>query len=479
MKTGLFEKYEAVIGVEVHAELNTASKIYCSCSTAFGAEPNTQICPICMGLPGSLPSLNKRVVEFAIKAGLATSCMVSCHSYMARKHYFYPDLPKGFQLSQGSMPLCHDGYLDITVGENTSRIGIERIHIEEDAGKLFHVGNDTLIDYNRSGVPLIEVVSRPDMHSGEEAKGFLTALREILLCIGISDCKMNEGSLRCDVNISVKEKGTDVLGAKIELKNLNSFAFAAKAIDYEFERQAGMLERGEIIVPQTRRFDEKNGTTVLLRNKESYADYRYLEDPNIPALYVSENDVARIAATLPELPANKRKKYTEKYGISANDACLIASNPAVSKFFESAAEKTAFTKIAANILLTDILSFCSFDDFAAPISADALAELASLLGEKLINSSTAKKILRLLTDKTYQNDSPRKLAEELDLFQINDENILRELIRGTKENFPKIFDDYKNGKTVAKKAIVGNIMAQTSGKANPEVLEKLLEESLL
>ena len=474
MRTNIFEKYEAVIGVEVHAELNTASKIFCSCSTAFGAEPNTQICPICMGLPGSLPSLNKRVVEFAIKAGLATSCMVSCRSYMARKHYFYPDLPKGFQLSQGSMPICHDGFLDVSVGGNTSRIGIERIHIEEDAGKLFHVGKDTLVDYNRSGVPLIEVVSRPDMHSGEEAKEFLTALREILLCIGISDCKMNEGSLRCDVNISVREKGTDVLGAKIELKNLNSFAFAAKAIDYEFERQASMLERGEIIVPQTRRFDEKSGTTVLLRNKESYADYRYLEDPNIPALYISESVVAEIAATIPELPAEKRKKYVQKYGISATDAQLIASNPAIARFFESAAEQTEFARIAANILLTDILSISSFDDFSAPISADALAELASLLGEKLINSSTAKKILRLLTEEKCQNTSPRKLAEELDLFQINDEEILRELIRSTKESFPKIFEDYQNGKTVAKKAIVGNIMAQTSGRANPEILEKLL-----
>ena len=474
MRTDIFQKYEAVIGVEVHAELNTASKIFCSCSTAFGAEPNTQICPICMGLPGSLPSLNKRVVEFAIKAGLATSCMVSCRSYMARKHYFYPDLPKGFQLSQGSMPICHDGFIDVSVGGNTSRIGIERIHIEEDAGKLFHVGKDTLVDYNRSGVPLIEVVSRPDMHSGEEAKEFLTALREILLCIGISDCKMNEGSLRCDVNISVREKGTDVLGAKIELKNLNSFAFAAKAIDYEFVRQAEMLERGEIIVPQTRRFDEKNGTTVLLRNKESYADYRYLEEPNLPALYIPESVVAKIAAEIPELPAEKRKKYVEKYGIGANDAQLIASNPAVANFFESAAEKTDFARIASNILLTDILSICSFDDFSAPIGAESLAELASLLGEKLINSSTAKKILRLLTEEKCQNTSPRKLAEDLDLFQINDEEVLRELIRSTKESFPKIFEDYQNGKTVAKKAIVGNIMAQTSGRANPEILEKLL-----
>ena len=475
----IFEKYEAVIGVEVHAELNTASKIFCSCSTAFGAAPNTQICPICMGLPGSLPALNKRVVEFAIKAGLATSCMVSCRSYMARKHYFYPDLPKGFQLSQGSMPICRDGYLDITVDGRTSRVGIERIHIEEDAGKLFHVGNDTLVDYNRSGVPLIEVVSRPDIRSGEEAKEFLTCLREILLCIGISDCKMNEGSLRCDVNVSVREKGTDTLGAKVELKNLNSFAFAAKAIDYELERQTQILERGEIIVPQTRRFDEKSGTTVLLRNKESYADYRYLEEPNIPPLCISESDVARIAADIPELPAEKRKKYVEKYGIGANDAQLIAANPAVAKFFEAAAEKTNFARIASNILLTDILSFCSFDDFSAPISSDSLAELASLLGEKLINSSTAKKILRLLTEQTYQNTSPKKLAEELELFQINNEEILRELLRNTKEGFPKIFEDYKNGKTVAKKAIVGNIMAQISGRANPEILEKLLEQELI
>lgn len=468
------KKYEAVIGVEVHAELSTASKIFCSCPTAFGAEPNTQICPICMGVPGTLPALNRRVVEFAMKAGLATSCMVLSRFSMARKHYFYADLPKGFQLSQGAMPVCRDGFLDICVNGEVSRIGIERIHIEEDAGKLFHDGENTLVDYNRCGVPLIEVVSRPDMHSGEQAKEFLTELRSILLAIGISDCKMNEGSLRCDVNISVRERSSDALGVKVELKNLNSFAFAAKAIDYEIERQIKILENGEKITPQTRRFDEKSGATVLMRNKESFADYRYLEEPNIPPILVCEDDIAQINNQMPELPAAKREKYVQKYGVHSNDAKIIATYPVLSDFFESAAEKTKFPRLVANILLSDILSMCSAEEFCAPVSAKSLAEIASILGEKRINSSTAKKILRLLTEEKYQNYSPIQIATELDLFQISDEKILRELLRNAEEKSPKLFEDYRNGKIVAKKAIIGSIMAATSGRADPEIIDKLL-----
>lgn len=469
----VLQKYEAVIGVEVHAELNTASKIFCSCSARFGKEPNTQICPICIGLPGTLPSLNKRVVEFAIKAGLATSCTISNYSRMARKHYFYPDLPKGFQLSQGSLPICRNGHLDVSVGERTSRVRIERIHIEEDAGKLFHEGERTLIDYNRCGVPLIEIVSRPDMRSGEEAKAFLTELRAILLCIGISDCKMNEGSLRCDVNISVREKGSDALGVKVELKNLNSFAFAAKAIDYELARQAELLESGESIVAQTRRFDEKSGTTVLMRTKESYSDYRYLNEPNIPPLRISESDVERISSELPELPAQKREKYTSKYGLGASDARIIAENPALAELFEAAAQKTDFARLASNILLSELLSMSSADSFCAPISASALADLATLLGEKRINSSTSKKILHLLTEEKYQNTLPSDIARKLDLFQISDEKFLRELIIQARESSPKLFEDYENGKLAAKKAIIGKIMAQTSGRADPEKLNAL------
>lgn len=473
----IFEKYEAVIGLEVHAELNTASKIFCSCSVRFGAAPNTQICPVCMGAPGTLPSLNRRVVEFAVRAGLATSCRIVPSSRMARKHYFYPDLPKGFQLSQGSMPICRDGYLDVSAGGRQTRVGIERIHIEEDAGKLFHTDDKTLIDYNRCGVPLIEIVSRPDIRSGEEAKEFLSELRSVLLCIGVSDCKMNEGSLRCDVNISVRKKGESSLGVKTELKNLNSFAFTEKAIDYEFARQAEMLERGEAVTPQTRRFDEKSGITVLMRNKESSADYRYITEPNIPPLRISEREVARIAAELPALPADKRQRYVKSYGLSDADAKIIAASPSLSDFFERASEKTEFYKRVSNILLSDILSMRSAEDFEPPITPEALAEIATLLGESAVNSSTAKRILRLLAEEKYQNTSPREIAAELDLFQIRDEKILLDLIADARKSSPKMFEDYQNGKEAAKKAIIGSIMARTAGRADAEALDRMLEEN--
>lgn len=468
------DRYEAAIGVEVHAELNTASKIFCSCPTSFGAEPNTQVCPVCLGLPGALPTLNGRVVELAVRAGLAVGCRIAEESRMARKNYFYPDLPKGFQISQSTMPLCFDGYLDVHVGDGVRRIGIERIHIEEDAGKLIHRDGETLIDYNRCGVPLIEIVSRPDMRSAVEAKAFLTELRTVLLYTGISDCKMNEGSLRCDVNVSVRERGCDELGTKVELKNLNSFTFAAKAIEYEIQRQTKLLDGGGAVSAETRRFDEATGTTVSMRGKESAEDYRYFEEPNLPPFRVSRDTVRAIAENIPPLPAERREKYREKYLISEDDAAIITQSPTLASFFERAAEGSEFPRLCANLLISDLLSLSSAEGFEPPFEAKCLSEVADLLGGGQINSSVAKRLLRTVCEGEHKNASPRVLVELLDLSQIRDEARLRAEIEGVKAQFPKLFEDLASGKTAAKKAIIGKVMASTNGRADPSLLNKFI-----
>lgn len=470
----IFEKYEAVIGVEVHVELNTASKIFCACSTRYGAPPNTQVCPVCLGLPGALPRLNEAVVELAIRAGLATNCKIRTLSRMARKNYFYPDLPKGFQITQSSLPLCYDGYLDVRVGDATRRVGIERIHIEEDAGKLIHTSDATLIDYNRCGVPLIEIVSRPDMRSSQEAREFLSLLRSVMLFANISDCKMNEGSLRCDVNVSLRERGCERLGTKVELKNLNSFAFAARAIDYEIARQGERLEAGESILPETRRFDEATGKTLPMRSKESAEDYRYLDEPNIPPFCISEQTIERIASELPERAADKQQRYSREYKISESDAKILTESPALAAFFEAAARHTRHPRLAANLLISDLLSLTSAEGFAAPFEPSCLGEVADLLGDKEINSSVAKTLLRLVRDGEHKSASPKALVALLDMRQIRDEARLRAEIEAARAQFPKLFADYEGGKSAAKKAIIGKIMAATGGRADPVALDTLI-----
>ena len=309
--------YEMVVGLETHVELKTATKIFCGCSTAFGAEPNTQCCPVCIGMPGSLPVLNRQVVHYAIKAGLAVNCRIASYSKEDRKNYFYPDLPKAYQISQYDLPLCENGYLDIETGEGRKRIGITRIHIEEDAGKLIHQeGKGTLIDYNRCGVPLIEIVSEPDFRSVEEIKAYLRKLRATILYTGVSDCKMNEGSLRVDVNLSVRKKGEETLGTRTEMKNLNSFQFIAKAVEYEFRRQVEALEAGEEIIQETRRFDQASGKTFSMRRKEDANDYRYFPDPDLPPIEVSPDLLRELQAQIPVLPDQRKKEYVKRFGLT-------------------------------------------------------------------------------------------------------------------------------------------------------------------
>ena len=471
-----YKGYEMVIGLEVHVELKTTTKIFCSCPTTFGAAPNTQCCPVCMGFPGTLPVLNKKVVEYAVKAGLATNCKIANYSKEDRKNYFYPDLPKAYQISQYDLPLCEHGWLDIETEEGSKRIGITRIHIEEDAGKLVHDdAHGTMIDCNRCGVPLIEIVSEPDIRSAEEAKAYLQKLRAIILYTGISDCKMEEGSLRCDVNLSVRKVGAEAFGTRTEMKNLNSFQFIVKAIEYEYKRQVDAIEAGEIVVQETRRFDTATGKTNTMRTKEDADDYRYFPDPDLPPIEMSDERIAAFAAEIPELPDARKARYIEKYGLTPYDGEILTSDKAMADYFEAAAAATKYPKTVANLLISEVLRMLEGESFSCPLSPDRLAELATLLGEDVINSSTAKKLLKEMFE---TGASPKKLVEERGLAQINDEALLAALVREAVESNPKSVADYKKGKQAAAKAIVGRVMQKTDGRGNPVIIQRLLEAEL-
>ena len=472
----LYKGYEMVIGLEVHVELKTKTKIFCSCPTTFGAEPNTQCCPVCMGYPGTLPVLNKKVVEYAVKAGLATNCKIANYSKEDRKNYFYPDLPKAYQISQYDLPLCEHGWLDVETEEGAKRIGITRIHIEEDAGKLVHDDkHGTMIDCNRCGVPLIEIVSEPDIRSAEEAKAYLQKLRAIILYTGVSDCKMQEGSLRCDVNLSVRKAGEEKFGTRTEMKNLNSFQFIVKAIEYEYKRQVDAIEAGETIVQETRRFDPATGKTYTMRSKENANDYRYFPDPDLPPIELSDAAIKALGAEIPELPDARKKAYMEKYGLTAYDGEVLTSDKAMADYFEAAAATTKHPKLAANLLISEFMRLIESESFTCPVSAAHLGELATLVGDDVINSSTAKKLIKEL----FETDaSPKALVEERGLAQINDEELLGRLVAEAVAANPKAVADVKRGKPAAAKSIVGVVMGKTAGKGNPVIINRLLEEEL-
>ena len=472
----LYKGYEMVIGLEVHVELKTKTKIFCSCPTTFGAEPNTQCCPVCMGYPGTLPVLNKKVVEYAVKAGLATNCTIANYSKQDRKNYFYPDLPKAYQISQYDLPLCERGWLDVETEEGAKRIGITRIHIEEDAGKLVHDDkHGTMIDCNRCGVPLIEIVSEPDIRSAEEAKAYLQKLRAIILYTGVSDCKMQEGSLRCDVNLSVRKAGETKFGVRTEMKNLNSFQFIVKAIEYEYKRQVDALEAGEAVVQETRRFDPATGKTYTMRSKENANDYRYFPDPDLPPIELTDAAIKALGAEIPELPDVRKKAYMAEYGLTAYDGEVLTSDKAMADYFEAAAKATAYPKLAANILISEFMRLIEGESFVCPVSAAHLGELATLVGDDVINSSTAKKLIK---DMFETDASPKALVEERGLAQINDEELLGRLVAEAVAASPKSVADYKKGKLAAAKSIVGIVMGKTAGKGNPVIINRLLEAEL-
>ena len=468
----LYKGYEMVIGLEVHVELKTKTKIFCDCKTDFGAEPNTHVCPVCMGMPGTLPVLNKKVVDYAIKAGLATNCSIARFSKQDRKNYFYPDLPKAYQISQYDLPLCEHGYVDIETADGSKRIGITRIHIEEDAGKLVHDAKlGTLIDCNRCGVPLIEIVSEPDIRSAEEADAYLRKLRAAILYTGVSDCKMNEGSLRCDVNLSVRKPG-EPFGTRTEMKNINSFQFIAKAIDYEYRRQVDALESGESVVQETRRFDADSGKTYSMRKKEDDNDYRYFPDPDLPPIVITEEKLAALKAEIPMLPDERKKLYTETYGLTAYDSEVITNELAVADYFEKTACVTRYPKLAANMLITDILRSYDSENGDLPVKPERLAALADLLGDGKINSSTGKKIVGELLVSDFD---PAVYVAEHGLEQINDRAVLEQAVREVLMSDAKSVASYKAGKTAALKALVGKVMAKTGGKANPVMVNELTQ----
>lgn len=471
----MIANYEMVIGLEVHVELKTATKIFCGCSTKFGAAPNTQCCPVCTGMPGSLPVLNGKVVEYAVKAGLATGCKIATYSKQDRKNYFYPDLPKAYQISQYDLPLCSEGHLDIETESGKKRIGITRIHIEEDAGKLVHQeGKGTFIDCNRCGVPLIEIVSEPDMRSAEEAKAYLQKLRAIILYTGVSDCKMNEGSLRCDVNLSIRKKSSDKLGTRTEMKNLNSFQNVVKAIEYEYARQVSVLEEGGEVIQETRRFDMNTGKTSSMRSKENADDYRYFPDPDLVPIVVSPEFLEEIRKSIPVLPDQRKASYQEKYGLTSLAAETLVTRKDIADYFETVAGETEYPLLAANLVSGEVARLCP-EEQAVPVAPEHIAVLSDLLGQGKINGGTCKKVIAQLF---REDGDPIAIIEAQGLQQISDPQVLRPMAEEVLRQSQKVVQDYQGGNKNAFHALVGQMMKKTQGKGNPQVISQVLSELL-
>lgn len=477
-------KYEAVIGLEVHTELRTATKIFCSCRTSFGAEPNTNVCPVCLGLPGVLPVLNKKVLEFAVRTGLALNCEISRYSKFDRKNYYYPDLPKNFQTSQYDLPICEHGHLDVEVDGKKTTIRITRAHMEEDAGKLVHHGTSitdsdySLVDYNRTGTPLLEIVSEPDMRSAKEAVAYMEKLRAILQYCGVSDCKMEEGSLRCDANVSVRPVGQKELGTKTEIKNINSFRGVERAIEYEAMRQAELLEEGGTVVQETRTWDEKEGVTKSMRKKEEANDYRYFPEPDLVPFTVSEEYIEEIRKTLPELPDARKERYMESYGLTSYDADYLTNDKARADYFEAMVAAGADPKEAANWLMGDFakkLSQNGLEMAAAPVTAAALADLLGLIGKGTISGKIAKQVF---SDMWETGKDAETIVKEKGLVQISDTGALEELADRIIAANPQSVADFKAGKKKAVGFLMGQIMKETKGKANPQVVNGILTKKL-
>ena len=474
------EDYEIVIGLEVHAELSTKTKIFCNCPTEFGAEPNTHICPVCTAMPGALPVLNEKVVEYAVKAGLATNCEIERNSKNDRKNYFYPDLPKSYQISQFDRPLCKHGYVEIEEEGEKKKIGITRIHIEEDAGKLNHneFNGESLVDLNRAGVPLIEIVSEPDMRSSSDAENYLRKMKSILEYIEVSDCKMQEGSLRADVNVSVRKKGAKEFGTRTEMKNMNSFRSIVRAIDYEAQRQIEVLEDGGKIDQETLRWDDVSGRTFSMRDKEDAQDYRYFPEPDLVAIRLSEEYIQAIKETLPELPESRKGRYLTQYQLSQKDAKMLTNSKYMSDLFEQALEICGNAKAVANWLLSDvsrILNEKEMEPDQIPFTAEQLAKMIMLIEKGTISSAIGKKVLEEL----FENPKdPEEIVKEKGWIQISDEGAIKEVVMKILENNPQSISDYKAGKDRALGFLVGQAMKETKGKANPQMLNKMFLEEL-
>lgn len=485
MDPALLQKYEPVIGLEVHAQMLTRSKAFCSCTTEFGRSPNHNTCPICLGHPGTLPVVNENLVRFIVRMGLVTNCVIRDRSIFARKNYFYPDLPKGYQISQYETPICHDGWVEIELQDgSTKRIGITRIHMEEDAGKSIHdFGSETLVDLNRAGVPLIEIVSGPDMRSTEEAYAYLTMIKSMVTYLGICDGNMEEGSLRCDANVSVRLRGAEKFGQKTEVKNMNSFRNVQRAIDAEIERQIGIIESGGTVLHQTMLFDANKGTTRAMRTKEEAHDYRYFPEPDLLPVTISEEYKASIRTELPELQRNRRDRLVAAYSLPKYDANLLTIDRSVADFFETAIESlddrsNEHVKSLSNYIMGDVMRTMSEKKQAiveVGITPSHLAELVSLVQDKTISNKIAKDLFpELLNSKL----SPKQIVAERGLVQVTDTDALRTAVQQVIASNPDNVAKYKSGKVALFGFFVGQTMKATQGKANPEVVNELLKEEL-
>ncbi|TYT70169.1 Asp-tRNA(Asn)/Glu-tRNA(Gln) amidotransferase subunit GatB [Microcystis aeruginosa] len=484
-------EYEAIIGLETHCQLNTRSKIFCSCPTNFDSPPNTNVCPICLGYPGVLPVLNQEVLASAVKLGLAIDGKITPHSKFDRKQYFYPDLPKNYQISQYDLPIVEQGQLEIEIVDKKTKevsrkiIGITRLHMEEDAGKLVHAGSErlsgsthSLVDFNRTGVPLLEIVSEPDLRTGAEAAEYAQELRRLVRYLGISDGNMQEGSLRCDVNISVRKKGTKKFGTKVEIKNMNSFSAIQKAIEYEIDRQIEAIENGELIVQETRLWEEATQRTISMRKKEGSSDYRYFPEPDLPPLEVSPEQLKAWAEELPELPAHKRRRYEEEFGLSPYDARVLTDDRTVAEYFETAVIAGANAKLVANWISQDIAAYLNNNKLMITeiaLQASDLAELVKLIETGTISGKIAKEILpELLT----QGGSPKALVEKKGLIQISDSSAIKKLIEEIIASHPSELEKFRSGKTNLKGFFVGQVMKKSGGKADPKLTSQILDQKL-
>jgi aspartyl-tRNA(Asn)/glutamyl-tRNA(Gln) amidotransferase subunit B len=484
-------EYEAIIGLETHCQLNTKSKIFCPCPTNFDSPPNTNVCPICLGYPGVLPVLNQEVLASAVKLGLAIDGKITLHSKFDRKQYFYPDLPKNYQISQYDLPIVEQGQLEIEIVDKKTKevsrkiIGITRLHMEEDAGKLVHAGSErlsgsthSLVDFNRTGVPLLEIVSEPDLRTGAEAAEYAQELRRLVRYLGISDGNMQEGSLRCDVNISVRKKGAKKFGTKVEIKNMNSFSAIQKAIEYEIDRQIAALENGELILQETRLWEEATQRTISMRKKEGSSDYRYFPEPDLPPLEVSPEQLKAWAEELPELPAHKRRRYEEEFGLSPYDARVLTDDRTVAEYFETTVIAGANAKLVANWLSQDIAAYLNNNKLMITeiaLQASDLAELVKLIEAGTISGKIAKEILpELLT----QGGSPKALVQKKGLIQISDTSAIEKLIEEIIAAHPSELEKFRAGKTNLKGFFVGQVMKKSGGKADPKLTSQILDQKL-
>nr|WP_304151233.1 Asp-tRNA(Asn)/Glu-tRNA(Gln) amidotransferase subunit GatB [Mitsuokella multacida] len=477
-------KYEAVIGLEIHCELKTKTKIFCGCATGFGAEQNTHVCPVCLGLPGVLPTVNKRVVEFGIKAGLATNCTINKYSKFDRKNYYYPDLPKNWQTSQYDLPIAEHGWVDIDVDGEKKRIRLTRIHMEEDAGKLVHSGTTikdsatSNVDYNRTGVPLLEIVSEPDLRSAEEARAYMEKIKAIMEYIDVSNCRMEEGNLRADINVSLRPAGTKELGTRTEMKNINSFKNLEDAINYEIERQEEVLEDGGHVIQETRTFDPARGITLSMRSKENAHDYRYMPEPDLPPIVTSEETIEKYRSELPELPDARRARLEKEYGLSDYDAGIITSSRAMAEYFDAVVATGADPKLAANWIMGDLaknLNEDGIDIAKSPVSAERLGKMIGLIMKDTISGKIAKKVFK---EMWTNEDDPEKIVKDKGLVQITDTGAIEAAVDAAIAANPKAVAEYKGGKKKAIGALVGQVMKATRGKANPQMVNKMLAEKL-